>query len=230
MTVLQLAPLCRKLRQQVENQELSLEQSFEMLSDVSFLILSKTRWLLPNPRDETDKEENETDVENPTSSGSQKESHKPLMEPEELELAVSFLGKRVKESGKKFARGCAVSYDKVVQTDIVGIDVAELCDIMRALEQRSRSRERTMVLSRRNFISHLKWFWKEIRRLAAEKVVLRFSSFWGKSRRETVLSFLVLLELIKRRRLFAHQLESLGEILFSPKREALPGKYAGEDG
>ena len=47
MAVLQLTPLCRRLREEVEGGLMFLDDSVSLLVDASFLVLAKVQWLLP---------------------------------------------------------------------------------------------------------------------------------------------------------------------------------------
>lgn len=60
MDILRLAPIVRRLREQVEAGAIPLEESVRDLSIASELVLFKVRWLLPVPETEGDVEEEET--------------------------------------------------------------------------------------------------------------------------------------------------------------------------
>ena len=47
MRVLQLAPLCRRLRERIEEGLVSLDESVDLLVDASYLVFVKAQWLIP---------------------------------------------------------------------------------------------------------------------------------------------------------------------------------------
>ena len=120
-----------------------------------------------------------------------------------------------------FTRGYTAPIDEVGQIDTAAIEVSELAEAMDALVAQMGPRERTVKIIRRNFSDHMRWFWKQVTRLASRYKVLRFSLFRSSNAQDSVLNFLVLLELVKRRRIFARQPNVFGDIMFSTKRDVI---------
>ncbi len=214
--VLQLAPLFRRFRQRIESREVALEESVRTLAYASELVVLKLRWLLPDTKQEEDQEAEEMlevadEMVGATAS--------PVMEPWEVGAAVRVIGDRMKAAALTFTRGYAPSYEGGRRLEIVNIDPSDVRDAMLLVERRNRGVSRTYVVSRWSFVTHLRDFWREVRRLTSKGAILRFSRFLGQTRQEAILNFLAFLELVKRRRLFARQKVLFGDIEFSTTRE-----------
>ncbi|HHY44178.1 MAG TPA: hypothetical protein GX512_00505 [Firmicutes bacterium] len=216
MDILRLAPLVRRLREQVEAGTVPLEESVRDLSIASELVLFKVRWLLPIPQAETPEEEEEI-VE---SEGLlEAATTLQVMEPWEVAKATDWLREAMDTSRLQFTRGNAALVGDRRRVVVSSIDPGELRKAMLGVMARQAPKEPRIVLPRWSFVSHLRTFWREVRRLASRGGVLRLSRFLGKTRMEAILNFLAFLELVKRRRLYARQRSLFGEILFSPDRK-----------
>lgn len=220
MNVLQLAPLLTRFRERVENAEVPLEESVRTLSYAADLVLFKLRWLLPNAKEEEQAEEALDDA-----SGLVGATILGVMEPCEVPVAAKAIEDRMKASARMFTRGYVPSFEGGRRLEIVNLDPWSVRDAMKAMERRTGQPERVLVVARWSFVTHLKGFWREVRRLAAKGVIVRFSRFLGKTRQEAILNFLAFLELVKRRRLFARQKTLFGDIEFSTSRDSV-----GEEG
>ncbi|NLA60079.1 MAG: hypothetical protein GX863_03130 [Firmicutes bacterium] len=218
MEILRLAPLVRRLREQVESGAVPLEDSVRDLSIASELVLFKVRWLLPIPQADEALEEDET-LE--TGDSLEAATFVPVMEALEVLEASSWLRKAMDRGRMRFTRGNAVPVGDRRRVVVSSIDPADLKKAMLGVKARERPREPRIVLPRWSFVSHLRTFWREVRRLASRDGVLRFSRFLGKTRMEAILNFLAFLELVRRRRLYARQRSLFGEILFSPDRREI---------
>jgi len=221
LNVLQLAPLFRRFRLRVEKAEVSLEESVKTLSYASELVLLKVRWLLPNAKGEEAAEEEVLD-EAAELVGATADA---FMEPWEVAAALRAVDDRMRASALMFPRGTAPSYEGGRRLEIVRIDPGDIREAMRGVERRIGSRDRTLVVPRWSFVTHMRDFWREIRSLAAKGVVVRFSRFLGKTKEEAIVNFLAFLELVKRRRLFARQKDLFGDIELSTTRDSM-----GEEG
>jgi chromatin segregation and condensation protein Rec8/ScpA/Scc1 (kleisin family) len=217
MRVLQLAPLCRRLRERIEEGLVSLDESVDLLVDASYLVFVKAQWLIPQslPFEE---EEVEDDWSEATENF---EDSPPLLDGEELAGITGEVERLLKHSQLMFTRGYTAPIDEVGQIDTAAIEVSELAEAMDALVAQMGPRERTVKIIRRNFSDHMRWFWKQVTRLASRYKVLRFSLFRSSNAQDSVLNFLVLLELVKRRRIFARQPNVFGDIMFSTKRDVI---------
>ncbi|HHW17961.1 MAG TPA: hypothetical protein GXX30_03545 [Firmicutes bacterium] len=223
MLFLKLAPLFRLFKARVEKKDISLDDSVKSLRDASFLVLTKSRLLLPAVAQEiaaTTEGPSEEEIAGGSGIDEEQVVYLPLMERWEVEQAVAYLKERFEEAARKFPRGYVWVPEGVIGAEMASIDKQELLEAMTVLEKRAKPRERTLVLLRQSFISHLRWFWQEVRRLMTQNVILRFSHFVRGNPREAIMSFLVLMELVKRRKVFARQQELLGDIFFSTRREA----------
>lgn len=215
--MLQLAPLCKNLRQQIQRKQIPLDDSIPLMVDASFLVLTKVQYLLPVH----ETVEDETKEENQMKTGELLEKEIALLDEFEFATTVSVIGDLVHNSALSYRRGCKSFLQMQTCTEVTAIETQELACTMSLLIDRMVPRKRSVVVLKRNFSEHLKWFWKEVTRLASEYVVLRFSLFVSSSAQDSVLNFLVLLELVKRRRLFAKQPDIFGDIIFSTKRKPL---------
>lgn len=216
MDILRLAPIVRRLREQVEASAIPLEESVRDLSIASELVLFKVRWLLPVPETEGDVEEEETlEAALPNDAA----TALPVMEPWEIEKASMWLREAMLRNGMRFTRGSALPLGDRRRVEVSGIDPEALRDAMLAVTAREEPRRPRIVLPRWNFVSHLRVFWREVRRMASRGGILRFSRFLGKTKSQAIMNFLAFLELVRRRRLFARQLSLFGEIIFSPDRK-----------
>ncbi len=218
INILQLSPLFRRFRQRVETEEVPLEESVKTLSYASELVLLKLRWLLPNTRpQEEEKEEVEEilgDAQDLVSA-----TAAPFMEEWEVDAATRLLEDRVAYSSRSFTRGYAPTYEGGRQLEITTVDPLTVRDAMVAIERRTGAVNRVLAVPRWSFVTHLRDFWREVRRLSAKGAILRFSRFLGQTRQEAILNFLAFLELIKRRRLYARQKELFGDIEFSTTKD-----------
>jgi chromatin segregation and condensation protein Rec8/ScpA/Scc1 (kleisin family) len=218
MDILRLAPLVRRLREQVESGAIPLEESVRDLSYASELVLFKVRWLLPNPQ----AEEFESQEEALEDGGSLEAATRlAVMEPEEVLEAASWVREAMRRAQSKFTRGNAVPIGDKRRVEVSSIDPQDLKKAMLAVKVKEVPAERRIVLPRWSFLSHLRDFWREVRRLASRGGVLRFSRFLGETKMDAILNFLAFLELVRRRRLYARQRSLFGEIVFSPDREQI---------
>lgn len=219
MSVLQLAPLCRRLREQIEEGAVSLDESVDLVVDASFLIFAKTQWLLPQSMPV----EEEELVDDWCEEAEVFEETPPLLEPAELEQVTGVIEALLQKSRFEFTRGYTAPIDQLGQIETAAIAATELVEAMETLLAEMGPRERTVKIIRRNFADHMRWFWRQVTRLASRYKVLRFSLFRSSRAQDSVLSFLVLLELVKRRRVFAMQPRLFGDIMFSTRRDILTG-------
>ncbi|HHY18151.1 MAG TPA: hypothetical protein GX524_08735 [Firmicutes bacterium] len=218
MAVLQLTPLCRRLREEVEGGQVLLEDSVGLLEDASFLVLAKIQWLLPQS---TIGQPELAGEELPDESLEYEEDLFQLLEESEFTSAVENIAGLMRQSQAAYSRGYVTPIEGTSQAETAAIDVVDLFDIMESLKGRIKAGERKVVVLKRNFSDHMRWFWKEITRLTSRYAVLRFSLFVSSSKQDSILNFLVLLELVKRRRVFAKQLEVFGDIVFSTRRDVV---------
>lgn len=218
MEVLLLAPLVRRLREQVEYGAIPLEVSVRDLAIASELVLFKVRWLLPNPRAEAVDPEEEA-----LEDGGHSEAATclPVMEPREVTKAYSWLRETMERNRLRFTRGNALPIGDRRRVEVSSLDPGDLKKAMLNVMAKEKAAGRRVILPRWNFLNHLRAFWREVRRLASRGGVLRFSRFLGKTKMEAILNFLAFLELVRRRRLYARQPTLLGEILFSPDRKEI---------
>jgi chromatin segregation and condensation protein Rec8/ScpA/Scc1 (kleisin family) len=215
MDVIRLAPLIRRLREQVESGLVPLEDSVRNLSYASELVLFKVRWLLPNPRAQEGHSEEEV-LE--TGDSLAAATDLPVLEPWEVSEATSLLQEALEKAGARFFRGNAVSIGDQRRVVVSSIDPVDLKEAMLAVKVKEVPPARRIPLPRWSFLTHLRNFWREVRRVASRGGVLRFSRFLGESRMDAILNFLAFLELVRRRRLYARQPTLFGEIVFSPDR------------
>jgi chromatin segregation and condensation protein Rec8/ScpA/Scc1 (kleisin family) len=124
-------------------------------------------------------------------------------------------------NGRAFTRGHAPAFLGGRQLLVVNVDPGEVSDALSAMERRAGSANRVLMVPRLSFVTHLRDFWREVRRLTASGAILRFSRFLGKTRQEAILNFLAFLELIKRRRLYARQKELFGDIEFGAAHDTV---------
>lgn len=216
-SILPLAPLMRRFRQGVETDRPDLEESVRTLACASDLVLLKLRWLLPNAKveEEATEEVLEEDADLAAATAV------ALMETWEVAAAARAIEDRMKAAGRTFHRGAAPSFEGGRRLEITGIEPSDLVAAMREAERRTGPRERTLIVPRWSFVTHLRDFWREVRRLSASDIVIRFSRFLGKTKQEAILNFLAFLELVKRRRLFARQRTLFGDIEFSTTRDSV---------
>lgn len=223
MEILQLAPLVRRFREQVENDEVPLEESVRTLSYASELVLFKVRWLLPNAQSEPlDIEDEIVEV----ASSLEAATMSLLMDPWEVEKAVASVSAAMRTGSSKFPRGHTPSFKDERRVMVSSIDPRAVRAAFLAAEMRTGPHDRAILLPRWSFVTHLRDFWQEVRHLASKGVVLRFSRFLGQSKMDAILNFLAFLELIKRRRLYARQRSLFGEIVFSTDRERISQEEA----
>lgn len=217
MSVLQLAPLCRRLREQIEEGAVPLDESVDLIVDAAFLIFAKTQWLLPQsmPTEEERVEDNWADA------AEEYEDTVPLLEVDELEQITGVVERLLQESQFVFTRRHTASIDEVGQIETAAIETSDLVEAMEILMAEMGPRERTVKIVRRNFSDHMRWFWKQVTQLASRYKVLRFSLFRSSRAQDSVLNFLVLLELVKRRRILARQPVLFGDIMFSTRRDII---------
>ncbi|MGI6642740.1 MAG: hypothetical protein ACOX3V_01770 [Bacillota bacterium] len=212
--MLHLSSLIRRFRVEVESGQVPLETSAKTLSYASELVAFKLKCLLPSARDAAlDDEVQEYGVDETATTLI------PVMEPWELSQAVRWMTRAFSVSDKMLSRGATMLAGASPEAIVVSLDAAELVAAMGPMLARSRRSSVTLAVPRFSFLSHLRSFWSEIRRLTRQGVVLRFSRFLGKSKSEAVLNFLAFLELVRRRRVFARQIDSLGDIVFSTAKE-----------
>ena len=214
MNVLQLSPLFRRFRQRVEAREIPLEESVKTLSYASELVVQKLRWLLPNTRPEREQAEEAEEImggaEDLVSA-----TATAVMERWEVDAAARAVGEEMKGVARTFSRGYSPSYEDGRRLLVVNIDPTAVRDALITTQKRTSPTDRVLLVPRLSFVTHLRDFWREVRRLTASGAILRFSRFLGKTREEAILNFLAFLELIKRRRLYARQKEIFGDIEFS---------------
>lgn len=226
MELLKLRPLVCYLRRQVERGEIPLEESVRKLAYASELVAAKLRFLLPGSLpgvEGPDQENSAADaVEYAEDSAGPEALSAPLLDKDQLQRASRLIADLI-ESGSRYHWRGLVSLPGEGQSafyqvsTVSTIDPAELAQVLRELEKKRASGPK-LVVSRWNFIAHLRNFWRQVRQLASRHMVLRFSVISGKTRAEKILSFLALLELVKRRRILARQAEVFGDIIFSIHR------------
>lgn len=225
--ILKLAPLFRIFRGQVEASELPLEKSVKTLAQASDLVVTKIRWLLPSQVKEDPALEDEElgDI-----TGMVSATYVPAMEPWELHEATENLKALLGDAARRYPRG-ATSLMGAPTTIVTSVDPRELREAMRLVAAKSEPVRRTLVIPKWNFVAHLRSFWSEVRRLAGKGVLLSFSRFLGKDKKEAIQNFLAFLELIKRRRVFARQTGPFGEIVFGTDQDRVSSlNYTEEEG
>jgi len=201
----------------VEERRILLDDSVSLLVDASSLVLAKVKWLLPQS---TIIEDECVEEELPDESAEYDEALR-LMEEFEFDVATGIVDGLIQKSEALYTRGYVTPIEETGYVETAAIEASELLEIMKSLRHQMKPREKTVVVLRRNFSEHMVWFWKEVTKLSSKYVVLRFSLFISSSRQDSVLNFLVLLELVKRRRVFARQPEVFGDIMFSTKRDVI---------
>lgn len=215
MKILQLAPLFRKFREKVESNQVPLEESVRTLSYASELVVFKLQRLLPSAEPQFGQDEEPEGFYADEAAS----TYVPVMDSNELKRAALFVSKTFKISAEKYISGAIVTADIPVLS--AAIDPQKLAHAMRLMKAKSEPTHRILTIPKFSFVTHLRSFWSEVRRLAKRGAVLQFSRFMGKTKAEAVMSFLVFLELIKRRRVFARQKEAFGEIMFSTTADKL---------
>ncbi|MGE5580346.1 MAG: hypothetical protein ACM3WU_09915 [Bacillota bacterium] len=220
LSVLQLSPLIRRFREKVEKDELPLEESVKTLSHASELVLLKLRWLLPATRlpDEAPQEAEEII---PAGDELVAATAALVMEPWELAAAIGAVESCMRSAARMFAKGHTPTFEGGRQLVVGDIDPLDLRRSLLTAQRRTGSSAKVLVVPRFNFVTHLRDFWREVRRLTAKGAILRFSRFLGKTKQEAILNFLAFLELVKRRRLYARQKELFGDIEFGTTRETV---------
>ncbi|MGI6620108.1 MAG: hypothetical protein ACOX35_01465 [Bacillota bacterium] len=223
MSVLQLAPLCRRLRERIEEGLVGLDESVDLLVDASFLVFAKAQWLIPQstPFEDEETEQDWAEV------GEDFEDSPPILNEEELTEVTGKVQALLQHSQFMFTRGHTASIDEVGLIETAAIEASELAQAMETLMARLGPRERTVKIIRRNFADHMRWFWRQVTRLGSRYKVLRFSLFRSSNIQDSVLNFLVLLELVKRRRISARQPKMFGDIMFSTKRDTITEAHDG---
>jgi chromatin segregation and condensation protein Rec8/ScpA/Scc1 (kleisin family) len=225
--ILKLAPLFRIFRGQVEASELPLEKSVKTLAVASNLVVTKIRWLLPSKTQENPAYEDEEPADITGMVGA---TYVPAMEPWELQASTEQVEALLGDSARRYPRG-ATSLMGAPTTIVTSIDLRELREAMRLVAAKSEPVRRTLVIPKWNFVAHLRSFWSEVRRLAGKGVLLSFSRFLGKDKKEAIQNFLAFLELIKRRRVFARQTGPFGEIVFGTDQDRVSAmSHAEEEG
>ncbi len=221
MAILQLSPLFRSLREQVETDDVMLDDAVELMVDACFLIMAKVKWLLP----QSEIAEQEADVQEAAQdSGIVEEAVVPLLDQSRFLAAVSNVESLMLDSQYAYLRGNTQGFYGSSQIETAAIDPLELLDCARRLKDQVDQGEQAVVTVRKSFAEHLNWFWRTIANLGSQYKVVRFSLFTRGEKRESILNFLVLLELIKRRKVFAKQPEPFGDIIFATKPQAVRGK------
>lgn len=228
LNILQLSPLFRRFRERVETRQVPLEESVRTLSYASELVLLKLRWLLPNTRLEDEEAQAEEII--PASGDLIGATSSLAMEPWEVGAAARAVRERMGGAALAFARGHTPNYEGGRQLMVVNVDPNEVRDALLTSEKRTGSANRVLLVPRLSFVTHLRDFWREVRRLTAKGAILRFSRFLGKTRQEAILNFLAFLELVKRRRLYARQKELFGDIEFSTTQETVAQGTASREG
>ena len=220
-SALRLAPLLRRFRERLEREEVPLEESVRILSGASELVLLKLRWLLPSAsrQESSPEEESEEGVEEMVGA-----TAAPVMEPEQVDFARSLLEARMKAASLMFPRGNAASFQGGRRLEVMDIEPDALRDAMVAMAKRAAGADRTYVVSKWNFVAHMRGLWREIRRLSSRGAVILLSRLLGKTKEEAILSFLAFLELVKRRRLLARQPVLFGDIEVMTARGAPEGE------
>jgi chromatin segregation and condensation protein Rec8/ScpA/Scc1 (kleisin family) len=212
LEILRLTPLFRSLRHKIERSEIDLEESMRDLSYGSELVVLKLRWLLPEAGLKTEEEPDDDTLGKDETEGIFEDI--PIMSLEEVSKATQFLAERFSISSRTFPRGYTV-IPLVDAKSVVSIDVLELKKAMIDVKKRSLPVRKALLATKWNFMNHLRQFWREVRGLLSGNKVLSFSRFVRRGRREAIMSFLALLELVKRRRIMARQLSLFGEIEFT---------------
>lgn len=227
-SVLQLAPLFRLFRQRVETREAALEESVRTLAYAADLVVLKLRWLIPGAKPQ----EEEASEEAPELFGSAGDetgaTGSAAMDPLEVRAAVQAVEDRMRARALMFPAGRAPVFEGGRRLEITSIDPSQVRAAMLLMEKRNGGMGRTYVVSRWSFVTHLRDFWRDVRRLASTGVVLKFSRFLGGTRQEAILNFLAFLELVKRRRLFARQRVLFGDIEFSTTKGDVDGEEKGQ--
>lgn len=219
MNVLKLFPLLERFREDIQRGELSLEESVRNMSYAADLVVAKLEFLLPAQPGEA-AEDSAVDSEFADDGDFDVAAGDPaIMDEPEVEAAVARLTGMFDASSRMHSRGLAGFRGGLQNVSVVTVDLRELADALLTAQDRTAPVQRTMVVPRRNFVAHLRGFWREVNRFAREGVVLRFSRFLGRSTTETILNFLSFLELIKRRRLFARQVAAFEDIYFSTRKD-----------
>lgn len=215
MNVLKLFPLLKRFREDVQRGEVSLEESVRNMSYAADLVVAKLEFLLPAQPGET-----AGDGELEYEEGFDAEAREaPVLDEWEIGAAAAGLRSMFDTSSRMHNRGLAGFHGGLQDISIVTVDLEELAGALLAVQARTAPVRKTMVVPRRNFVAHLRGFWREVNRFARDGVVLRFSRFLGRSKTETILNFLSFLELVKRRRLFARQVAAFGDIYFSTRKD-----------
>lgn len=215
--VLKLAPLVRQFRQKIESGELALEEAVRNLAWASELVALKLRWLLPGARQEEPLEEEVFEDEDGTAAA----TAIPTMEPWEVATVAKTVENLMKSFALMFPRGSVPPYETGRRLEIVAIERRDLTEAMLAVERRAGASKGAYVVSRWSFVSHLRSFWREVRRLTSRGAVIRFSRFLGRTKQEAILNFLAFLELVRRRRVFARQRSLFGDIELSTTKETV---------
>lgn len=188
----------------------------DLLVDASFLVLAKVKWLLPQSQiqeEEPSFEEIEEDL------AAQEETITALLDEVEFRSAVENIDALIYSSQYMYVRGYVPRLGSLDHIEAAAIDVSELKEIATKLMNSSEQAGHSVLVIKRSFSEHLRWFWKEVTVLASEHNVLKFSLFPNTTKQTCILNFLVLLELIKRRKVFAKQPEQFGDIVFTTKRQ-----------
>ena len=131
MSVLQLAPLCRRLRERIEEGLVGLDESVDLLVDASFLVFAKAQWLIPQstPFEDEETEQDWAEV------GEDFEDSPPILNEEERRKSRKVQA-LLQHSQFMFTRGHTASIDEVGLIETAAIEASELAQAMETLMAR----------------------------------------------------------------------------------------------
>lgn len=207
--MIKLFPMFRIFRCKVEEHEVPLEESVPRLVDAAYLVWAKARMLVPAVDAPEEEEESELIAE--------EIEIEPVMDLAKAREIARVIEDRIRLYSVRFGRGMPYVPPASGDPDSYSIDVSKLRSIMDEFLRERAPRKIDIPVVKIDFLAHVRWFWREVRRMASEKMVIAFSRFPWRSRKDEVLSFLALMELIRRHRVKAWQEEMPGDILFSTR-------------
>ncbi len=186
--------------------DLNLEMAGEFLVMSSTLLLIKAKTLLPEEKPSGDADEGP----DPRADLIQR-----LMEYQKFKEAASFLSKKQQEVGEIFYRNAVPTFPE--QDHFLDATLFDLLDSFKIVLNRASDEVRELIYEE----IPLERMVREILDMVDENGSMHFSKIFSfnRTRRELIVTFLALLELIRSKQVIARQSEMLGDIRIYRVRE-----------
>lgn len=208
-------------------EELNIQYGAEFVVLAASLLLIKSRWLLPvNPAGEPEEEE----VVEEEMEDSEKQLHRRLQEYRIYREAAEMLEESLRERRKIFLRSTS---EAEIGTGYVPLEDVSVFDMIAAVQEMLlRARPDPPARMRRPAVTVAERIEDILMQLAAEKRALLFSELivHSASRLFVIVTFLAILELVRRRRIRIRQTFPLRdfavELITSAKNDRAPSGIA----